>query len=146
MVVAMCAAVVLLTAALCGDSDTEEILWLSLGILVYVTFCCTLSRTVRALWDSPRARILSLLILLALMLLPLLSFLFEDRFVDLPPIAWINPIAAAIAYGDHPSAPNDLFGRQCYMWFYIFAASVAFMVRKFHRQRIAAARPAAQQS
>ena len=130
---------VLAPAVLLRQSGIGQSFWLAAGIILYVCFCCSLTRTVRAFWDSPRARVLALLILLALMLLPLLSLLFEGRFQDMHPIAWVNPIAALIGYMDHPGGGSDVLGRQCFIWFYIIATSATFLTRKIYQQRIATA-------
>ena len=146
VVIASAAAAIAVSSALSDRSLADEAFWLAAGIFIFVNFCCSLSRTVRALWDTPRARVLTLLVIAGLMLLPLLTFLFEDR-PDMPPLAWINPFVALTAYTEHHDGNSDLLGRQCYVWFYVVAAAATFLVRRIYQQRTAAAaRLAAQQT
>jgi len=105
-------------SALSSMNIFEDTFWLAAGIFIYLAFCCSLSKTVRAFWDSPRSRVITLLTLAGLMLLPLLSLLFED-YSRAPAIAWIDPFVAFAEYIDSPGRGSELLGRQIFLWFHV---------------------------
>ena len=110
-----------------GVGDGEKAFLLALGMFVYVSFCCSLAGAVRALWDVPRSRIITVSILVGLILLPMLAFLDFDRHHPLAGVIWISPpLALADTLGDVyrglDTGPVFFFG------FYIVAAFAAFWV------------------
>ena len=76
----------------------SESLKLAIGMFVYVNFCCTLAAATRSIWDSPRARIVTIATIIGVMVLPLLAFLFEFPSHEAPGVLWINPVVALIDF------------------------------------------------
>jgi len=119
----------------------EDTFWLAVGMFVYLTFCCSLSQTVRAFWDSPRSRIITLLTLASLMLLPLLSLLFEG-YSRAPAIAWIDPFVAFAEYIDSPGRSSQLLGRQVFLWFHVGGIAFLTVARRSRFARTVSPAPA----
>jgi len=114
----------------------EDTFWLAVGIFIYLAFCCSVSRTVRTFWDSARSRIIALLILASLMLLPLLSLLFDEHYSHAPAIAWIDPFVAFAEFIDSPGRTSEILGRQVFLWFHVIGIVVMVAVRRARLTKI----------
>ena len=126
--IAMCA-----FAALGRTSDLDEVLLLFLAIFVYINFCCSLAATVRRLWDTSRSRMITIAILIALTILPMLAFLDANSFGTVPSIVWISPPMAVAGFADARLGGDA--GPAVFFSFYISGALVAFFTGLVNRAR-----------
>lgn len=129
--IAMCA-----FASIGRWNDLDEVFLLFLAIFVYINFCCSLASTVRRLWDTSRSRIITIAILFALAILPLLAFLDAGSFHTAPSIVWISPPMAAAGFVDG-SLGGDV-GPAVFFSFYIIGALVAVFTGLVNRSRSSA--------
>jgi len=113
--------------------DLDEVFVLFLAIFVYINFCCSLASAVRRLWDTPRSRVITISILLALALLPLLAFLESSSFRTAPSIVWISPPMAV--GGLVESGLGGDAGPPVFFSFYIIGAVIAFLTATISRSR-----------
>ncbi|NQT18977.1 MAG: hypothetical protein HQ592_04675 [Planctomycetes bacterium] len=117
----------------------EMVLWIFLGIFVYVNFCCSLAATVRALWDTPKSRLITVLILAGLCLFPCVGFLEHSSRSWFANIIYLNPFAA-LAESRGTGFADLHYGGIIFFGFHIVCAAVLFAVRRVYMM---AQRPAA---
>jgi ABC-type transport system involved in multi-copper enzyme maturation permease subunit len=114
-------------------SDLDEVFLLFLAIFVYINFCCSLASTVRRLWDTSRSRMITIAMLFALAILPLLAFLDANSYRTAPSIVWISPPMAMAGFAD--ASLGGEAGPAVFFSFYIIGALVALFTGLVNRYR-----------
>jgi len=114
--------------------DYPEVWWGLAAYFVFINFCCTLAAAARNMWDSPRSRMITISVLAALVMLPMLVLLDLNRHHPLAGILWISPPMALsdfldLEFGGIASGPAFFFG------FYITATAGVFALGQIIRRR-----------
>lgn len=115
------------------SGDREEIFVLLAGMSLFILFCCVLAVAARSLWNSPRSRIISVSVLAALILFPMLGLLEYDRHSTSAGIVWISPPLALLSLEEHNLRVES--GPAFFFAFYTIATLAACRVAWYGARR-----------